>query len=373
MSFKWFSVYCVTATLFVPVSRSATAATHIIPTNQNGGADAEVREADINPNGMGVPQGTNRGASMELATRAKDSTANSGDRSSAMYLKFDISGITQADLDEDQGAILRLTVRNSAQLKWNRISALNPYYGTLPADDSNAEYVTFKNDPANYTRAKFNVYGLSNFSAPNYDWSESAITWYNAPGITPDSATTPVQDPGKYNFNSDMSLLGQIQLPDAPPPAPPATGSSGSLYVGQPIYFTDTPNGPLHDLIQGAKNAGQSYVTLAVAFGLDDFQNATGETSQVTPNDFLNFNYLFNPKEMDSNANLAGLQLNNDPSYDPDGSNGPLLAGPGPFSGANNDNGQFSPSLILYVPEPASVSLLVLAGIAAMGTTRRRK
>src|SRR6185295_5718966 len=104
---------------------------------------------------------------------------------------------------------------------------------------------------------------------------------------------------------------------------------------------------------------------------LNGFQNATGETLQTTPNDFLNFNYLFNPKEQDANASLAGLQLQTDPSYDPDGPNGPLLPGPGPFSAANNDNGQFSPQLILFVPEPASMALFGLGAVALL-TFRRR-
>jgi hypothetical protein len=366
-------MFCMAALLLLG-SKTIAIAAIMIPTNQNGGADAEVREEEITPNGSGVPQGTNRGSSTEIASRFKDSTTNSGDRSSAVYLKFDISGITQADLNTNEVAGLRLTVRNSAQLRWSRINDLKPYYGTLPADDTNPDFVAYKNDPSNYARAKFNVYGLTNLASPNYNWSESAITWYNAPGITPDSANTPLQDPGKYNFNSDLSLLGSFSLPDPPPPAPPATGSgSPYLHVGQAIDFADTVNGPLHQLIQDAKNGGQNYVTLVVAFGLDGFQNATGETIQTTPNSFLNFNYLFNPKEQDADAATAGLQLALDPSYDPDGPNGPLLAGPGPYSGANNDNGQFSPTLMLYVPEPASAILLTLGSLSLAGRVRRRE
>jgi hypothetical protein len=350
MNIRWLGFVCVTVTLLLPMNSRGTAATIVIPTNQNGGADAEVREEEINPNGSGVPQGTNRGSNTELATRAKDSTANGGDRSTAIYLKFDISGLTQSDLDTNDGTTLRLTVRNAASLRWNRVYGRNPYYGSLPADDTNPEFVFFINNPANYTRAAFNVYGLTSFSNPNHNWSESAITWYNAPGITPDSATTPLQDPGKYNFNSHLTLLGQFSLPDPPPPAPPATGSgSPYLYVGQAVDYVDTPDGSLHNLIQNAKNAGEAYVTLVVAFNaLNSHQNSTGETIQTTPNDFINFNYLFNPKEQDANTSLAGLQLQPDPSYDPDGPNGPLPAGPGAFSGANNDNGQFSPQLRLY-------------------------
>src|SRR5918994_1822630 len=76
----------------------------VVTTNMNG-ADAEVREDDINPSTnaaiapVGTPLGTQRGAATELASRAKDSTAGAGDRSSAMYLKFDVSdanGVTNA-------------------------------------------------------------------------------------------------------------------------------------------------------------------------------------------------------------------------------------------------------------------------------------
>jgi hypothetical protein len=144
--------------------------------------------------------------------------------------------------------------------------------------------------------------------------------------------------------------------------------------VGQAVDFVDPGSGLLHQLVEDAKNAGQNYVTLVVAFNaLNGFQNATGETAQTTPNDFLNFNYLFNPKEQDANTSLAGLQLANDPSYDPDGPNGPLPAGHGPYSGAPNDSGFFSPSLILFIPEPSSITLLLLGAIALSAKPRRRK
>jgi hypothetical protein len=375
------------------------------------GADAEVREDDINPNTnaalgpVGVPFGTQRGSNVELASRMKDSTANTGDRTSAMYLKFDISdanGVTNALLALQNRVPLQLTTRNAAQLRWNRIHHRNPYYGTLPADDTNPDFVAFASDPANYTQAKFNVYGLTNFAHPKYDWSESgvaaswnvvtsptygpdgSITWWNAPGITPDSRTTPAQDPGKYNFNSDLMLLGQATLEDpglptsVPPPYPSVAGAgSAALCVGcNAIDFQDS-QGNLHDLITAARAAGQTHITLVVAFALNGHQNATGETTQVTPNDFLNFNYLFNPKEQDANTALAGRQLANDPSWDANwGDNtpapGPTPVGPGPYSGANNDNGFFSPKLVFFVPEPGSLVLIAL-GFAGVATVRRRK
>lgn len=292
------------ATMLVATARLNAAV--IVTTNMNG-ADAEVREEEINPNvnpalgPVGVPFGTNRGTNTELASRAKDSTPGTNDRSSAMYLKFDISdanGVTDALLGLADRTPLILTTRNSAQLRWNRIYHRNPYYGSLPADDSNPDFVAFASNPDNYTRVKFDIYGLQNFAHPNYNWSESgvptgwnavtspvygptgSITWYNAPGITPDSRLTPAQDPGKYNFNSDMRLLGQATIEDpglpasVPPPYPSVAGAgSAALCVGCAAIEFDDTLGRLHDLIQEARLAGQTHITLAVAFGLDDFQN----------------------------------------------------------------------------------------------------
>jgi hypothetical protein len=446
MNARWVLFGFATALMFCARANAAV----VVTTNMNG-ADAEVREEEVNPistdhDGDGgvvtpaipIPFGTNRGTNTELASRLKDSTANSGDRTSVMYLKFDISdanGVTNAVLNFADRTPLRLTTRNSAQLRWNRIHHRNPYYGSLPADDTNPEFVAFASDPANYTRVKFNVLGLQNFAHPNYNWSEAGVantwnpvtsplfgpegslTWYNAPGISPDNRLSPTQDPGKWNFNSDMRFLGMATIEDpglplsVPPPFPSVRGAgSAALCVGCVAINFDDTNGELHDLVEEAKLAGQTHITLAVHMSLDAFQNAAGETAQITPNDMLNFNYLFNPKEMDSSTGSPngqpGLQLNDDPSYNPDWTDvlpavdpdgpGPLvsgdgvadngLTGPGPNTqilphpvtavptryGAQNDDGRFSPQLVFFVPEPSSFVLVAIGALAALGTRRRK-
>ena len=425
----------------------------VIPTNLGAGGDAEVREdtdSDMRPNTdplwgpVGAPRGRNRGGvigetvaiagGMELASRIKDATAApANDRTSAMYLKFDISGLTQTDLDNHDLAVLRLSVRNANNLSWSRIYEMNPYYGTLPADNTNPDFVAFRGNIANWTRIKFNVYALKpepmgaadprrfgnldpTLPVPNYNWIENPsaggdpfpengtvqplaldqttwnvtqspligpigpLTWYNAPGITPDSRTTPLQDAGKFNFNSDVELLGQMTMPDPPGAGPTNPDGGARLPVGLPIDFSSPT---LHDLIQRAKDNGRTTLTLVVAHALNGLQNATGEQLQTTPNNMLNFNYLVNPKEIDSDTTMAGLQLNNDTGWDPD-AGGPLTptgspfscfnhanCGPNPVGLGNNNNGAFSPQLLLIVPEPASVALAGLGLLVAMSVRRR--
>jgi hypothetical protein len=353
----------VLAALLASAGSSVLAVT--ITTNMNG-ADAEVREEEILADLFGVPQGMNRGANTELASRIRDSNANSGDRSSAMYLKFDISGLTQADIDNNV-IRLRMHVRNAAQIRENRRS-----FPVLGGTGGNPTQISF-----------FNVYGLNNFALDS--WAENTLTWYNAPGITPDclDENSCDNDPGKFNFNSDMSLLGQLIYPRIFP--------ANGLPTGSPVDYYDG-NGALKSLIQAAKDAGRTHVTLAVALGINGLIQADGGTAS---NDFINFNYLFTPKEQ--------VTMTNDTAFDADGGGSNPATGspfscqsasvcPGlgniynpttmagnPWNGWNSPDpsspyyGRFSPKLLFTVPEPTSVALVGISLLLALSLGRRRK
>src|SRR3989304_5658037 len=119
----------------------------IIPTKLGKGADAEVRESDGNVGLVnGVAAGGNRGGGTELATRKRDSvgvdtsttpnTINNyfptNDRSSVMYLKFDISSLP-ASADPfwaDKQVNLQLHVRQNGNIAGQRL------WNVIPGGDS---------------------------------------------------------------------------------------------------------------------------------------------------------------------------------------------------------------------------------------------
>lgn len=284
---------------------SASQAAPIIRTTNFGlGADAEVRES--NPV-------QNRGSSTELGMRVRSDLpqgdANDGtDRNSVVYLQFDLSGLTVADATN---AILRTTYRNN-NLAAARIGDTD---GTAPDLGQNG----------------FDYYGIA-----DYTFDETTLTYLNAKGMSTDFNV------GTKDFDSDATLLGTRDLP--------LIGTQNWLPVGGALDFQSAG---LDAFLAQEIAAGRRTAVIAMVHRND--------ASSDEPSDWINFNYLFNPKEQTT--------LNSDPNYDP-GNGGPLGS---PFSGADNSNGAFSPQLVLnsiVIPEPTSAMLMLIAGAGLM---RRRR
>lgn len=323
-----------------------------------GGADAELRESETNVVGN-LTLGTNRGTSNELATRAidrviVDSTQTppvitnpfpADDRSSIGMVKFDISSLpnhtTSGFWTPEAKVQFRLYVRNANNV--NNLFGANP---SDPNEEVNLRFRVRALDPtkvyaddnpsaANRTDRVGNSYVASEY---RYNWNENAVTFYNAPGITPhrvDASTgNVVETLGLYDdFNSDTLSLGTITLRDFLP-----TGQS-ALPQGSAVIFDDDS---LKQLVFDAQDAGRQHITLF--FHIDNVTTSHQPTvgiNGVTPAGMLNRNYLFVPKEH--------LTLS---------------------STLSNANGDFSPELRV-VPEPSAG--LAVAGLAAVAAGIRRR
>jgi hypothetical protein len=266
-----------------------------------------------------------------------------------MYLKFDISGITAADLAANPYAALRMNIGN---------------VNVIP----NRQFAPSPANPNVTVNMEFALRGLTNFALNN--WQENTITYYNAPGITPDATQAPNPvNPGEYEFNSDLPELGRFRLTPV--------GTQNHLAVGSAVDYTEAALGPLHQLISQAKLAGQSHVTLVAHHGLNGFQAdaAAMEAPGTTPTSMLNFNYIFIPKEVTVLNNTMGQPNGlNDTNYDPNTTD-ETPGGPGPFLNASNATGTFSPKLILspvLIPEPSTMILVTLVAMLPLRLVRRR-
>ena len=277
-------------------------------TNMPGGADAELREsASI----------YNRGASTEIASRIASS------RNSLIYLKFGVADISAAELADD--ITVHTTYRNT-NLSASRFQDLA---STPQGPNTGFDYYVL--DP----------------TLAGADWDELTIgPTDNDPSLTFVGDYT-VQPPG-YVYDGDYATKGS---------GTPASPTAGLTYLGTKLYddaqidpdvnrlvvgddfdLVVSPGSPLHSAIVAAQGTAHQTVTVVMSIAHEvDNPNAN----------WLNFNYLFNPKEMTT--------LNGDSES--------------PYGGASNANGEFSPALIT-VPEPAGLALLCLGGLALV---RRRR
>jgi hypothetical protein len=265
----------------------------VIATSKGNGADAEVR--DHQP-------ATPLGASTELATRILDNSApgasDSLDRFSAMYMKFDITGQTSF---ANQTTSVRLTYRNS-NLTPNRVHDMTP-------PGNNFDF-----------RTGLAFYGLDR-DHPGNNWSESTITYSNAPGIASDGNNGTkdydfVDPDGGGPLRAPLTPLGIALFPEVPP--------QNRLPIGGALVFSSDA---LNNFLVTSLNAGKTSVTIVAGIVHD---------GKVPINDWKNFNYLFIPKEH--------MTLNTDVGYDADTTNpnNPLGS---PWSAASNveDASGFSP------------------------------
>jgi hypothetical protein len=381
MRVRWFifgvaSAFCV---------GTAVNAAIVIPTNLGKGADAEVRESQTGENLDGVPEGVNNGAGTELATRGSNTVAASGDtitnyfpsgdRSSLMLLKFDIGALPAAgdSFWNDKQVNLRLSVRQNNNITGQRLWNVAPGGDSMNLADYRLMQFgirglepggTYVDDDANQADRKDRLNNDWNASEYKYDWSETGVTYYNAPGLTPhcvnpgncsdanipnSDANSFVQTLGKYDdFDSNTrEIEDDWHWPNETAAAgfTSTTTLPANLTGGTPVDYTD-PNGNLKQLLLDAKNAGRDTLTLMVHHNMDTTANQTAVgINGTTPASFLGQNYLVAPKE------LTTL-----PSGDV----------------TDNSMGMLSPQLRIFVPEPASAALLML-GAAVLGVVRRRK
>jgi hypothetical protein len=230
---------CLSASSFAQILRNTAGGTEttpgVIATNSTLFGDAEVREEAFKyPN---VANQT-RGNQSELATRRGLEADPDGDgiysggNNSVMLLRFNLNGITAADVTAAPAVTLRLTVNTTS------FTAARAY------------------DSVNNVNYGLQYHGLVP-TATGQNWDESTVSFQNAPGLTYDAGTnTTPTGLGTPGYNSDTTPLGTADFP---------TIATGNVLVGTAIDFSSPA---LTQLVLDAINAGNSSVTILA--GLKD-------------------------------------------------------------------------------------------------------
>lgn len=191
--------------------------------------DAEVREEAFKyPN---VANQT-RGNQSELATRRGLESDPDGDgvysggNNSVMLLRFDLTGVTVADVLAAPSVTLRMRVNTTS------MTAVRSY------------------DAVNDINYGLQYHGL-NPTAAGQNWDESTVSFQNAPGLTYDAGTSATPTGlGTPGYNSDTTPLGTTNFPEI---------TTGNVLVGEPIDFSSAA---LKQLVLDAVTAGNSSVTV---------------------------------------------------------------------------------------------------------------
>jgi len=387
----------IAAAALAGVSFSAPAQAAVIKTSDGMGADAELRESQLNTlsplGGTPIVRGQNRGDNSELATRLKDSVGtgddgNGGqvittpfpgnDRSSVMYMKFDLSTLpASTDSFWDTRSVkLRLYARNNNNIRvWAPIpdgddadvADYRPAVFMLEGLDPYGTYSTSRTDRLG------NPYTASHYE---YNWVEGAgqdgngdptgITYYDAPGLRPhcispgvgmcNDANIPgsddsaVQTLGIYDdFDNNVLMIDDNWHWPSDEEFADYSTSTDTVNLPAETPITNDSNGVKYLVLRALQayedNTISDPVVTFIAFLDNDGtvnQPDVGRPNFYTPQEFLNRNYLVIPKEYtDQNA-----AMNVDHALDP---------------------------ALLIIPEPASVSLIALGLMAVVGFARRRR
>jgi hypothetical protein len=299
------------------------AVARVISTFDPGGADAEVREA--------APT-TARGAMVELGMRVA-ATAHNGH----VYMKFGVGGVNATELNNP------ITVRTTWSLNNLAANRIFDIQDLVAGDYQNRPRVSFDYYVLNPNHAKAN-------------WDEATLVY----GTTPATWAPGIMFDGNFTTKdlivnaANLTFLGNnvVRSLNRTGTDPASTVIENRLPIGEAFDLTFPVGSPLHSAIAAAQGTGHQTVTLVTTLAHDTASANTG---------WLNHNYVWNPKEKNP--------LNTDAAYDSNTQdpNNPLGS---PWNGAANTAANpFAPQLI-FVPEPASLVLVGLCGVASL--LRRR-